>query len=951
MSVTAFPDGKKIAEEIQEYPYPQKAGIKDYVFYLVSAGEGYGKMARVFFNTYYKKHKPKDASSLEAVIDFLDAEIENGNVSQIREIVLVAHGNPISLIFQVIDGSLTGDQQVYRNLHIFSLIQLQKDFKDSKFATFNTKRKRVISKMQEGATVTLRACNFGQAEAGMYALYSFFGGRANLYAPTVYQMFAKLPIGVDFKIENKLVMHEHLVKQRFLPKDIHTRARKDILSRFFSDPQKFAEPFVIGSVKIADTTSPQAIEYEELVDVLNAKNVSPLLKEKFANGNMELSPESKVKRIVRDASWTISDHFEHEEEKYRIHYNIGERIVNVPPDNDKTAFLDVQAALDEESVKASFSLQLFLDKNQNDELNGKLFVLASSSANDATANQQFQDLLQQLETQNKAGAAVATIFEQNSITISPEATVTEIASSGTGEFRRKTWLLSNTPKYHIKLENQSNADLTTTHSLSVYQVMSKKEKENYVFKMLSSTGLDLDNPGTELMSYLDAFSIEQLLELMSYLRENYKEENAIYLDHASKAIGRKKEFGPWLTTRPEFGDPNLVFLTTPNDLSSNESDDLRKLVYIFETNKYWKEVKLSNPSPIPVTSTTDLFTEETLTERLNFDPANLNAMGDMDVDSPFADIEVLRQIAPAQLKKYFDKDEYLPEPAEADISCEEFRILLEKLKSLGGASDAEIEDAFDNMVIVDDKKLGYYLSNIYKSVKTALSFFPISDGTGGIMEMVASKLLSKFPALGVGATEITVPFLITITRALPYIGIVTFVWSMFANYLHELENTLKHWEQLGKLTAVRQWARRLHHLSIKHEDDFPETISIDLVAYKNILQSVYGGLTYVNNEYFVTLYYQEQIDGAGGALTYSAFIFAPDNMKKGFDEGVLLMEKEAAEVLSKAEEILDRALAEQGLDPCKINVLKSGGYISMASIRALIMRQYASLILDKTPKL
>jgi len=951
MSVTAFPTGKKIAEEIQEYPYPQKSGVKDYVFYLVSESDGYGKMARVFFNKYYQKHVPKEAGSLEAVIDILDSEIVNGNVSQIREIVLVAHGNAIALIFQVLAGSLTGDQQIYRNLHIFSLLQLQIDFNASKFAAFNTKRKRVISKLYDGSTITLRACNFGQAEAGMYGLYSFFGGRANVYAPTVYQVFGKIAIGEDFKIENNLEMHEHLVKQRFLPKDVHTDYRKDILSRYFSDPQKFAEPFVLGSVKITDSTSAQAIEYEELVDVLNAKNLSPLLKTKFASGNMELSATAKVNRLVKDASWTISDQFVHEEEKYKIRYIIGERIENVLPANEKTAFLDVQASLDEESVKAAFSMQLFLDKEQHDTLQGKIFVLASSSITDAAANQQFQDFLQHLETQSQAGAAIAAVFEQNEITISPNTALTVIESSGSGEFRRKTWLLASSPKYHIKLENLANADLTTTHVLAVYHVMTKKQKETYVFKALATIGIDLDNPGTELMSYLDGFTIEQLLDFMSYLRENYRQEYAIYLDQASKAIERKKEYSKWLFARPEFGDPNQVFFVLPNELSANESDDLRELVYKFETNTYWKGVKVSNPSPIPISSATDLFTEELLTARLNIDPTGLLGLGDMDIDSPYADVEVLRQLAPAELHKYFDKDDYIPQPGEADISCEEFRILLEKLKSLAAASDAELEDAFDNMVILGDKKLGYYLSNIYKSVKTALGFFPISDGTGGIMEMIASKILSRFPALGIGATEITVPFLITITRALPYVGIVTFVWSMFANYLHELENTLKHWEQLGKLTAVRQWARRLYRLSIKHADDFPETINIDLVAYKEQLQSIYGGLTYVNNEYFVTLYYQEQIDEVAGVLKYSAFIFAPDNMKKGFDEGVALMEKEAAEVLSKAEEILDRALTEQGLDPCKINVLKSGGYISMASIRAIIMRQYASLILDKTPKM
>ena len=73
-------------------------------------------------------------------------------------------------------------------------------------------------------------------------------------------------------------------------------------------------------------------------------------------------------------------------------------------------------------------------------------------------------------------------------------------------------------------------------------------------------------------------------------------------------------------------------------------------------------------------------------------------------------------------------------------------------------------------------------------------------------------------------------------------------------------------------------------------------------------------------------------------------------MKKGFDEGVKLIETESNEVLSKSDQIIDDVLRRGGLDACKIRVLRDAGIVDPAKSRAVVMREYARSILEKTPK-
>lgn len=234
--------GKIIFNNRQEYPLPAISGTRDYIFYFVSASDKYGKGARYFFNKFYKKHRSKNVSSLEEVINHLANEINSRGITNIREIVIVTHGNAQGLIFPVVDGVSGTSNEKYKYLTAGALASLQQDFTDGKFSNFFSKRKTVVEKLTEKSWVTVRACNFGQSNLGMYTLYAFFGGRANVYCPKVFQFFGSHPIMDGMRLETKLEVHQHLVKQRFLPKDTLTRDRKDAIARFLTNPARFSEP-------------------------------------------------------------------------------------------------------------------------------------------------------------------------------------------------------------------------------------------------------------------------------------------------------------------------------------------------------------------------------------------------------------------------------------------------------------------------------------------------------------------------------------------------------------------------------------------------------------------------------------------------------------------------------------------------------------------------------------
>ena len=52
------------------------------------------------------------------------------------------------------------------------------------------------------------------------------------------------------RLETPLEVHEHLVRQHFLPKDVHTLERKNAYVTAMVDKGKFSEPFEIARMRV-----------------------------------------------------------------------------------------------------------------------------------------------------------------------------------------------------------------------------------------------------------------------------------------------------------------------------------------------------------------------------------------------------------------------------------------------------------------------------------------------------------------------------------------------------------------------------------------------------------------------------------------------------------------------------------------------------------------------------
>jgi hypothetical protein len=102
----------------------------------------------------------------------------------------------------------------------------------------------------------------------------FFGGKPNVYAPRQFQFFGSQPILPGMRLDTRLSVHQHLVKQRFLPKDLHTPERKDAVVRALVGPAPFSERFELVSMRIADPPPEEAARYEGLIDALNAETTN-----------------------------------------------------------------------------------------------------------------------------------------------------------------------------------------------------------------------------------------------------------------------------------------------------------------------------------------------------------------------------------------------------------------------------------------------------------------------------------------------------------------------------------------------------------------------------------------------------------------------------------------------------------------------------------------------------
>ena len=930
--------GKTIFDGRVEHPLPTKSGTKDYIFYFVPASDGYGKGARFFFDRFFKKHIRKNVSSLEGMIDSLNSEV-SGGVTQIREIVIVAHGTHQGLLFKVLGAASETNLQEYRYLTQYSLAFLQKDFEDGKFVAFQQKRTAVVARLLEDSRVTVRACRVGSSAECLYSLYSFFGGRANVYAPVEYQFFGSHPIKDGMRAETRLEAHHHLVKQRFFPSDEHTPDRQDAIVQFLTDRAMFTEPFQLAATPFNNP----APDYEALIDGLNARKILPPLRQKFADLNHPLSTDARVRVAKRDKSWQIIDHAVHAGTKHIIQYDVDEQIVTEDIER-KAALIASATLLDLESAREFLPIQLFFYEGEHDEWKGKLFQLAGyaeEAVPNAGLKQKFDAAVALLKAGNFSDSTLDIKVEFKKaldVDLSATAQIQTLSTSGSGPTQRITWAIQAQERYVVKLEHPATDQGIAGHSVTVYTGLQGKARLQEEYEMMKRLGQNPDTPGTELAAYFDRFSIDDLMLVIDYLRNPYRTLSSFYLHHAQQAIARKKEYFAWWNQK--YG---TVLQTNPlveqpyGELTRAESEDKKLVVHDFTFNDVWREVKVSHPSLTAFQ--TDLFKEENLWQKLGRSLDELADRGvgpELEADSPFTDLEELRQFQRQGLEPFFSADKIELEVEEDDdLICEEFATVIKRWKELQGTDPEEIKRLLGLETTSDGKTFldhVMFLYDKFKIGKIGLDLMSISFMSDGL----AVKIIEKIPwfapsALGVPSVA---GILLRIAPA------ITIPFTMWSKFLEEQSKTLKVWENTGRLTAIRQWLREL--MSLTARDPFPEDLPIDL----HDISGSFLFSTFSNP--VVARYYDEQLDQSNA---YSAFVFAADEeMTAGFEDGIRLMEEVGPKIVEYADEVIADLMRGWALDDCKMKVLKDAGIIDLDSVRRQIIRELARQLLEEVPK-
>ncbi len=457
--------GKQILDGLIEYPLAKKEGAADYVFFCGPLGP-YGEGANAFFNRHYGSkapapHKKFNVQSLEGLVDELFREVTQGGVSHIREIVIVAHGTPQILQLPLVNGVTETNHPEFKLLWWLSLGWLQRDmFPKAEngnaaaaplFQTFNTRRKTVVERLRDDSWITIRACRFGLSSAGLYALYSFFGGRANVYAPIDYQFFGQPGIGPERRFENRLQVHEHFVRQRFLPKDVHTPDRKDAIVKALVDPGSFSEPFAIASVPLQNPPADADAIYADLVKSLDARRPNALLKQKFSERDFALTPGATVEIPPRaeEKAWIISDYLVHDGQRYVARYDVYEEIEVLP--GGRTATIRAAAHL-ADGVKAgeSVPIQLFFSESENRDWNGYRATWASyvDAENDPPAKERFDRFVVRLNgEQNGVDIAAELVTALQIPALDAPPAVTRVNDP----LKRQIWSI-NKPPLLVKVE-------------------------------------------------------------------------------------------------------------------------------------------------------------------------------------------------------------------------------------------------------------------------------------------------------------------------------------------------------------------------------------------------------------------------------------------------------------------------------------------------------------------
>lgn len=956
--------GRTIFNNLVDYPLPQSAGVRDYVFYLVKseAERGYGWSSRRFFRKWYKNHHEHEVSSLEELIRVLDADVTQPGVQKIREIVIVTHANAQAMLFPILaNGSATAQQRFPYVNHI-TLVRLRQAFKAQEFPDFKEKRDRVIAHFKDDSWITIRACNFGNSRPAMYATYSFFGGRANVYAPKLFQFFAIYPMQAFRRLDTFAKLHSNLAHQHFLPKAV-TPERKKAIVEDLVDPVLLSKPFKLASMPLSNPQTAEEAAYEGLVDDLNAVRISAPLREKIAEmmtglslPDWTLSDATKIFVKEKNVAWLISEPRIHESIAYHIHFLVGEKV-----EADKaTLWVQAQLLMDEQtrtSDRVQVEVQLFLDQFEDDILHGRV-LLAGYTDKDEQPHRKtrFNTFLRLLQTKTYAEGDVSLLEEfRSKLEVEPPPQPNWV------EVSPLIWKLPHPQKpshYLIKVEHPATSGGVQAHTIGIYKIRSDQEYTNHLSYLVDHVKTP-DTPGTELAAYFDRFSIDELLSVVAYLRTPFKPGNSLYIDHAQQAITRKKGFQKWLAEKhPELFAPNgPPFIDESEwELRTWERDDKRENSNEFSFNSTWAEVKASDPSSN--TFQADLFLEEDLAQVRKIQDDG-SVLSELDTDSPLINVRPASQTEAAFAsdpsvfaKRTFDEE-------EPTATCTEFEELISEVVAM---PDLDVDDLRKRLEKKTDTGFTYFdvLQNVAKSysflrdklkLKDKLPWIP-SSPKGLLKDLLKRELDIELAAWIAGEGEIIISTTL-LQSGLALIWVWTWVITppgkMLLQIVDAWESTDQHWEALGELAAMRQWLRRVEDVTYKAQT-VPDLHEID-VATPVSTQPSFSNQPFANAPYHIGRFYLELLEEDPRTAS-QPLIISPDRLKAGFDRGINHMKfKVADELVRRADRGVNEAFKAQGLDSCQVRVLIDLGVINVPSLVAQVIGNLAEELRNRLPRL
>lgn len=932
-------NGRQIFGGLAEYPLPVVAGVRDYVVYCGNLGS-FGAEAKKLFDKHWPAHVARTAASMQDAMAVLQADLASSGVTQIRELVLVAHGNANQLFFPVVPAG-PGVDPGYGCISAWSLAKLQTDIA-AQFPDFVRARNAVIPHLLDDSWVTIRACNIGNSAEALYALYSFFGGRANVYAPTKFMVFADSPVKPGARITSKFGVYDYLVRQHFLTSREHTPGRQAVIVTDLVDPESFSAPFQLATAQMTGGDPAATTAYQQLVAGLNQYTVSAALTTAFASAGHPLSASPQVvsandaaidlsaARPAPSPLWYLRD------TSVPAGADTVDLVYQIRDETDAggTSTLTAGAQLAVASAYPSVPFQLFFDQFDDDAFNAVVARLAGYADQGQYAAQTYKDAFDAVQALLDAGTWT------NGTTDITTAVNAGLANAGFDPLPDPlppiqlttdpdTWRIPTTPPMTVAVEPEAAPDGSPLHAIVVRVGLSPRALADQQVGVIISRGRVPHTPGTEIAAYLDRFTADELAGLMDFLRSGYRPEYAYYLDHALAAITRKRDFLTWAAAQPDFTDPLPAHLI----LRPNENYDLTHVAFPFDFNDNWREVK--QHSAYTATVQTDLFAEESLTGKLHL--TGSWTCGVLPADSRYLSRAEVQALQSQGHEQYFaaSKNTFEPPPAPVDQGCADLRIALQKWKELRDANATpEVQQQQLEELVGEDGKSGWArmketLEPLHMGIELWDMVFDshieyrvmaTEFAADWCKENIETDWLKEWLEESFGAAADTL-------EVLSWIKLPFDLWLKFAETQAELAAK---WDITGQLVAIRQWLRKLIDLTV--QAPFPSDLHIDIGGQDQAIDA------WINE--------QQAAHPMFNILTVAPF---PDDLKNGYARAAVTFGRIGPQIVEQADKYLSEKISESGLSPCSLKAMTEYGLYDPDELRRKVVRRFAEAVRDSIP--